>query len=361
MKILLMGCFRVANNGNIYGGAEKSIIKLANWLAENTDHAITLVSVEGEVQPYEISDKVTFQGYPLLQNGKLSVHWQMYQNTVRAIKTYRPDIAVSFWIHPALYAFMYDRNLKLIFSEQNDPRLEYGIMSRLARSIVLKKAKGIVFQTQDAQNYFKEKIRRKSMVIHNPIYVSKTNGVKMADRDSRIVTVGRLERQKNQEMLIRAFCQIKDRYPDLTLEIYGEGSLRNELQGLIDEMNLKERVCLKGTCPNVLERIRSARLFVLPSLYEGMPNTLMEAMSMGIPAISSDCPCGGPRELIDDKVNGYLFKNTDMESLVSVMTEVLDHPDESVSREEQKICDTHSQDIIFSLWKDYIERCWKSE
>ena len=113
-----------------------------------------------------------------------------------------------------------------------------------------------------------------------------------------IVTTGRLTAQKNHKMLIHAFAMIADRIPD-NLVIYGEGELRGELEALVAELHLKDRIFLPGSITDVANTIRSAKLFVLSSDYEGMPNSLMEAMALGLPCLSTDCPCGGPRMILE--------------------------------------------------------------
>ena len=204
-------------------------------------------------------------------------------------------------------------------------------------------------------NYFPEYVKKKSVVIHNPVSVDEKKYSLPTKTDNRIVTIGRLFPQKNHKLLINAFNQIKDLYPETTLEIHGDGVLRNELQEHINNLSLNNRVFLKHSRPDVLDCIYGSRLFVLPSIYEGMPNTLMEAMALGIPVISSDCPCGGPRELIKDGKNGYLFKNNDLDDLVNKMKMFLsnEYPKE-MCKEARKICFDHSPDLIFKKWNDFI-------
>lgn len=192
-------------------------------------------------------------------------------------------------------------------------------------------------------------------MIHNPVYID-INRYKVPNKfDNRIVAVGRLSNQKNYQMLIEAFSIIKDDFPQCNLEIYGEGPLRDELDSLIKKYGLSDRVFLMGAFPDVLERIYGSRLFVMSSKYEGMPNALMEAMSMGIPVISTDCPCGGPSELIQDGVNGFLCENGDPVALSRKMSYVLRKDNlNTVIKNEKLICRTHSQDSIFREWERYM-------
>lgn len=359
LQILLLATFCINKGGNKYGGAEKVLTNLANWLAENSNNKIFLFSVIDNCKPYHLSNKVIFDYSYTYAKNKILQHFQIIKNTKMAIKKYKPDIVISFSIHPIFYAIItkYFNKIRFFYSERNDPRLEYGLIARIMRWFVMNRADGIIFQTNDALNYFSNNIKKKSVVIHNPVSVDGNKYPLPIKTDNRIVTVGRLFHQKNHKLLIDAFNQIKDLFPETTLDIYGDGNLRNELQTYINSLSLENRVFLKHSRPDVLDCIYGARLFVLPSLYEGMPNTLMEAMALGIPVISSDCPCGGPRELIEDGKNGYLFKNNDLGDLVSCMKKVLGNPYPSeMCLEAKKICSSHSPNIIFKKWLDFINK-----
>lgn len=356
MKVLLLACLRKNKSGNSYGGAEKSIINLGNWLARN-GYDVTLASVEGSERAFAIDENVKFVGYDIASRNKFNVHFNIFKNTIDALKKNNPDIIIGFWIHPMLYSVLskFSKNAIKIYSERNDPSKEYGLISKILRFVMLKKVDGVVFQTKQAKDYFSEKIVKDSRVIHNPVYID-INKYKVPNKfDNRIVSVGRLSNQKNYQMLIEAFSIIKDDFPQCNLEIYGEGPLRDELDSLIKKYGLSDRVFLMGAFPDVLERIYGSRLFVMSSKYEGMPNALMEAMSMGIPVISTDCPCGGPSELIQDGVNGFLCENGDPVALSRKISYVL-HKDNlnTIIKNEKLICRTHSQDSIFREWERYM-------
>ena len=357
MNILFLTCFRKNSAGNIYGGAEKSITNLANWFAHKRRYRVSLVSIEGDVFPYYVDKDVCHFGCNIKYKSKILRHLAIFFNTWRTIRNSNADVIVSFWIQPLFYAlFFKPRNVKLFYSERNDPRLEYGLVARIMRWFVLRSASGVVFQTQDAMGYFNKKIIQKSIVIHNPVYITDAQ-YPIKKPDNRIVAVGRLNAQKNYFLLLRAFEKISREYPLLTLEIYGEGILRNDLQNFIEQHRMSKKIFLKGAYKNVVDLIYGAKLFVMTSLYEGMPNALMEAMALGIPVICSDCPCGGPRELIETGKNGYLFENGNFDELVSKMKKILDEGDLSnLINEERMICKTHSSDFIFSQWDEFFKR-----
>ena len=117
-----------------------------------------------------------------------------------------------------------------------------------------------------------------------------------------IINVGRLSKQKGQWHLIRAFKKIKEEIENLKLIILGKGEIEEYLKQLILELNLKEDVHIIGFQENPFKFIAKSEIFVFPSLYEGFPNALVEAMACGIPIISSDCK-SGPRELLALELN----------------------------------------------------------
>ena len=363
MKILLLACLTQNKCGNTFGGAEKSIINLANWLAQK-GYSVTLASVEGSVKAFSVDENVNFIGYDIRSNNKLYTHFQMLKNTQKVFSEIKPNVVISFWIHPMFYLLLNPLTHKTIniYSERNDPYLEYGRISRCIRSIVMKKVSGIVFQTTQAKLYFPQNIQKKGRVIHNPVYIQKSQYEIPNQRDNRIVSVGRLTSQKNFLLLIDAFKDILEYFPDLHLEIYGEGPLHKELQEEIESKALQAKVILMGGHSDVLNRIYGSRLFVLTSNYEGMPNALMEAMCLGIPVVSSDCPCGGPRELITDGTNGYLFEVGNQKELVKKMKIALENPAiNDLVLQEKQLCVTHAQDEIFKQWIDFLNELTKKQ
>lgn len=359
MKYLFLAC--LPDKAGSFGGAERSIINLANWIADNTTDEVFLESVEGTGGAYQVSPNVVFHGNSMIYSSSIKIHYNMAKNVARVINTIKPDIVIGFWIHPLFYAIPYllGKNIKMVYSARNDPSRNYSIISRIMRWFVVRYAAGIVFQTNQAKDFFSKSIKEKSIVIPNPTSIKKGE-YKLPDvRDNKIVTVGRLELQKNQKMLINAFVKVREVYPDMRLEIYGEGSQRYELENLIRELNLNSSVFLMGACKDVFSKIRSAKLFVLSSDFEGMPNALIEAMSLGIPSISTDCPCGGPRMLIQDGINGYLVPVGNERVLADKILNFLNTDDvgkKKISLQGMMLLDELEYGKIMRIWYKYIHQ-----
>lgn len=200
-------------------------------------------------------------------------------------------------------------------------------------------------------------IQSRSRVIYNPVkqvfYDTKTN-----DNPENIVAVGRLSKQKNHKLLIEAFAEISDKITD-NLFIYGAGELEFELKKLVEKLNLNNRVFLMGNVQNIENELSKYKMYIMTSDYEGMPNSLMEAMALGVPCISTDCPCGGPRELMKKET---LCRVNDKEMLKDL---ILKYANDKQKLKELSLYNKNKSikfknDIITKEWKNYIDQIMKN-
>lgn len=341
------------------GGAERVVSNLSSYLVKNNNVAI--LTLFGEKSEYKLNNSVKLKTIGEFKNipGKLNRFVLKIKRYIEVVKEYKPDIIISFLPTSTTYSLIVGKlfNIPTIVSIRNDPKQIYdNRLKKIVMNITFKLASGFVFQTEEAKKYFDKKIQKKSIIISNPIneefIVKPYNGV----REKIIVNVGRLEKQKNQRLLITAFSKLDKKYNDYKLYIYGEGSLKEDLKELIRELNLEYKVFLVGKTENLKDNIYKASLFVLSSDFEGMPNALMEAMALGIPCISTDCPCGGPKFLIDDGCNGYLVPVGDSEQLKLKMEELLSDSEKQkiFSESANKICSRLNPEKINEKWEKYI-------
>ena len=172
----------------------------------------------------------------------------------------------------------------------------------------------------------------------------------------RIIAVNRITKQKNLPMLIKAFDLVKDKFPDYKLHIYGRGEAENEIRQLIAQLNLNSRVELKGFSNNIYEEIKKSRLYVISSDYEGLSNSMLEALAIGIPVIATDCPIGGAKEYITDGVNGMLVNCGDIQVLSKKIELLLmnDEMSKKFSTESIKIRKQLNPDRIVNIWEQLI-------
>ncbi len=273
----------------------------------------------------------------------------------------KTGVLISFLPEPNfLITSLPKREYPVIISVRNDPAKEYA--SRIRRMLMKKlypRADGYVFQTGQAREYFSfsRKITEDSVVIPNPLAEEFLDVPSSALSRKEIVAVGRLEAQKAPLLLIRAFARIHKSYPEYRLLFYGEGSMREEMEALIGKEGLEQNVEIKGNTDDIFDAVGKASLFVLPSVYEGMPNALLEAMALGVPCIATDCPCGAPRELIRSGENGVLVPVGEEGKLTEAMAFLLKDPERAacMGRSAQEITKRLAPERIYQEWDRLIE------
>lgn len=248
---------------------------------------------------------------------------------------------------------------KPVVSVVGEAKEEYPnkVMRTLA-NFLFPHAAGIILQTERSKYFFHRKVQKTAVILPNPLNPDFIKPRYEGEREKRIVSVGRLDANKNHEMMIRAFAALKDKYSDYTLTIYGEGELRGFLRGLAGQLGVGDRIFLPGVIPNVAAQIERAALFVLTSYSEGVSNALIEALATGLPVISTDVPSGGTTELMRDGENGLIIPTGDMQALEWAMDRLLGDPAYAgrLGREAAKIQERLAPERVNRLWQEYFER-----
>jgi len=292
-------------------------------------------------------------GNPMLKNIQRIIKLR------KTIKSEKPDIVLSFMGRPNVRMLLASVGIstKKVVSVRNDPDHEYGSTKIEKRFInnLFRLAEGVIFQTKDAAMYFDLRIREKARIIINPVgevFYSQTRNISPCG----IVTFGRKVPQKNQKMLIRAYKMICDEFPGDNLFICGEGYLNGELESLCKELQIEDRVFITGNVTDVIQRLCNAKVFVLSSDYEGMPNALMEAMAIGVPSIATDCPCGGPRMLIENDSQGILIPCGDTKACSEALRQILADKElqKKMSIAAQKRAELYRAEKIYKQWEEYL-------
>lgn len=343
------------------GGANRVMANLVSYFHSNGYDVCLIndVSLTGEDEEYPIPEGIKryFIDDDGKHNGFVGKQLHRLKAIRKIVKDNEAEVIVSFMGPPNIRMLLATLGMKVkkVVSVRNDPYREYGTgIKRFLARTMFGLADGCVFQTEEAMEYFPDKVRKKARVILNPVKESFYQTERL-DTVSDIVSVGRLFPQKNHELLIKAFAKVADFYPNENLYIYGEGPLRKDLQDLIAKLDLQNRVFLPGSITDVNEKLSKAKLFVLSSDYEGMPNGLMEAMACGVPVISTDCPCGGPRYLLGKNEYGLLAPCNSVEKLAEAVSDMLsDDHCASYSRKARERADIFEPGLIFRQWEEYL-------
>lgn len=344
------------------GGAERVVsILIDAMVKDNIDVVLTTLSVADE--EYEIPQSVRriVIDERITTNKRCILIAKRYTELRKIILSEKPNVVISFCNKANFRASLSMTGIKipLIVSVRNDPDRDYAPYGTM-NNIMVRRADGCVFQTKAAKEWFPKKLQDKSRIIINPIN-DKYLDVEVTDKidEGRVVTVGRISGQKNQMLLLRTVNNLKEKYPKISLEIYGsdfrDGS-KAQMERFIADHNLMDNVRFMGVCDDLEMRLQGA-IFVLPSDYEGMPNALMEAMAIGLPVISTNCPCGGPSDLIDDERNGLLISVGDEKELTRALDRLLADRDKRIAlgKEAMKIREYADSATIYRQWKEYID------
>ncbi len=277
-------------------------------------------------------------------------------------KELNPDVILSFIGKNNIMAISTGtkEGYKVVVSVRADPDWEYDSPSLKAGMLAsFGRAAGVAVQSNGARDKFPGYIRKKCTVLPNSMDPSFIRSRYMGEREKRIVMVARLHENKNQALVMEAFKEAtKDRFSDYRLSLYGDGPDRIKLQHHAVSLGIESRVEFKGNVKHVAEHIEKAKIFVLASGHEGMPNSLIEAMSLGLACISSDCPCGGPRDLIDDGVNGLLVPVGDAAALTDAMVKLMENQElcDSLGTEASKVRERFAPEVANAIWKEYLEK-----
>lgn len=343
-------------------GTERVAVNLAEYM-KSRGIAVTFVTQYQVKNEYMLTD-----GIPRIfseitedekKNGRIGNFIARYRKLRGIWKSQQPDCILSFIgknnimaVGAALFT-----GIPVVVSVRGEPKCEYDSFGlRFFAKTLFALAAGVVVQTDTAKMFFPSYIRRKAVILKNPLAPSFIRPRFEGKRNGQIVAVGRMDSNKNHEMIVRAFNQIAEEFPQTSLTIYGEGECRKKLQELTEKLGIAGRVSLPGAVTDVPEKIYQSSAFVLSSNSEGMPNALLEAMCLGIPCISTDCPCGGPGELIKDGVNGFLIPVGDVDALAARLRTILADEGlaEGIGKQAARLSEIYNPDNVNNEWLSYL-------
>lgn len=340
-----------------YGGGEK----VRNWLVKqlhNAGHSIYYVTEKNDEAYKNDLKKVGLDNVVNVVEHDRSIKYKRFQKYKKNLEQiYRENhIDLLMIFGGSLVEQKVARNcgLKIILSE----RFYNGfrpLPSRILKHMQYRIADGYVFQTPEASRMYNRRATRIGKVIANPI-IDELPAPQFGNLRKEIVNTGRLCDQKDQATLIRAFAIFQKTHRDYKLIIYGSGEFKERLQTLIAELELSECVQIISGLTDISQRINGASMFVLSSKAEGMPNALIEAMSMGVLSISTDCPAYGSRMLIENNVNAVLVPVGDVKKMAEEMTRLIDNEllANSIRHNAVSIRERLNPEKTAKAWLDYI-------
>jgi len=315
------------------GGAERVASVLVNAWASRGDQVILMPTFSGRGECfYQLSSGVRLVYLADLVSSKART-WTNKGSRLFALRRFiaaeRPDVIVSFLPNVNVTAVIasFGLGVPIIVCERTDPFvMPIPLWWRFACRFAYPLADALMVQTQAvAAKYASSGLAlRRVEIIPNPVSAQMMNiqhrstGAAM----KRLISIGRLEDEKQFCMLIKIFAGLAKRHTNWSLRIVGDGSLRTVLQQQISSLGLEERIELAGRKENIAEELAEADAFVMTSKYEGFPNTLLEAMAVGLPCVTFDCP-SGPREMTMDGQMALLVPLNDEHALGMALERIM--------------------------------------
>lgn len=341
------------------GGAARVLSVLAGGLA-SSGYNVSMCSYSCDgLAEYEKIANVNYVSLNVRSKSGLKRRFERISVLRKELKKHPGATIISFeyFVNMQTVVASFGLKNKLIVSERNDPKKMGGKFPTSAlRNFLYRFCDTLVCQTPDAKAYFPKYIQKKSVIIANPIKENLPE-VFIGERDKRIVNFCRLEKQKNLPLLIDAFERFLETHEGYTLHIYGDGREKSNLEEYINNKNLSEKVFLNPAISNIHDAVRDAAMFVSSSDYEGLSNSMLEAMAIGLPTVCTDCPCGGAKMVIENRENGLLTPVGNVTALSDAMCEVADNISlrNKISSEAVKVKERLSVKKILEEWKSIIK------
>jgi glycosyltransferase involved in cell wall biosynthesis len=302
------------------GGAERVMAGLASRLALRS-HSVTLITLDdGRHDRHEVDASVTRHPINVLSTPENRVSlWTRTRRLRTAIGTGNFDVVLSFCDATNWLTLLATRGLgvPVVVSERSDPQHQsLGRSREFLRRHLYPQANQVVCLSADVATTLQSIARCHTHVIPSAVEppsnasTKPNEGKNTHSQTQRIVAVGRLEREKGFDRLIRGLADLPIDAPRWELVIHGEGSQQVPLESLAQELHVDSQVTFTGWTRPIWPAYSNADWFVLPSRYEGFPSALLEAMACSTAVLAVDAG-GAVRDVIDHGRNGWLVGNDD--------------------------------------------------
>lgn len=343
-----------------YGGAAKMLCFLADSLQlRNYNVCVVNLNATGNGSTY----KRTLNENIVLHNVTSTGRKNQIFEIKKISRAFSADVIIGFTEIPNVMARIIGliTGKPSIISERGDPQ-RTGVGKGLKSAIVLKLingSRGGVFQTEGAMKFYGKGLQKRGRVIPNPIFINgEVPQVEYADREKTVVSVGRLDNvQKRYDVMLKAFKLFSQKHPQYVLKLYGKGDDEAKIKQWARELNIEDKVMFMGLTTQPMRDIAKDGMFLITSDFEGISNSLLEAMAVGLPCVSTDHTPGGARLLITDRENGLLAPIGDSEKLAAAMCEFAE--DSALAKKcgenAKQVVHRFAPERIIDMWEDYID------
>lgn len=332
------------------GGTERVVSILANnFVNKGNDVTLLFASTANIKSFYSLSTNINI--VTIIKNGrKCHKPFSRVRCLRKKICEINPDIVLSFLSHINIYTWLALRKTSIpyILCERNNPKT-YSKTIKILLKKAFNQSNGCIFQSSYAMNYYGERITKKSKVIFNPFDTDNFIPKIRSKNLKSIISIGRLVPQKRFDLLINAFEIFLKKHSDYVLHIYGEGPMKETLLKTISKKHLSTKIFLEGTTKNIKQALYKSNLFVLCSDYEGMPNSLGEALLSGLPCVVNDSFNGGASELM----NLFGLESSNFENNPFIIASLMSENINAIPNQKNRL--RLDQSFICDQWLQYCE------
>ncbi len=312
----------IINNGLAGGGIERASTTMANYFA-SLGHEVIVLALYKSEHFFDLNSSIKFIEPKYFAKTKFYILWMMTYIR-RNVRLIRPDTILAYgeWTNCFVGLALIGIKVPIFYTDRMRPNGKFPWIHRKLRRFFYPRASGIIAQTEYAKRIIGERTgATRIKVIHNPV-----NCIERIPCEKRkiIACVGRLTKEKGHKVLLEAISKIK--HEDWNLVLIGDGPLRSDLESLANELGILERVCFKGMKKDFRKELSEASLFVMPSLREGFPNALIEAMSVPLPCIATRCT-EAMEEVVNDGKDTVLVPVDDVEAMAEAIDKLIDNPE----------------------------------
>ncbi|SCY54719.1 Glycosyltransferase involved in cell wall bisynthesis [Lachnospiraceae bacterium XBB2008] len=344
------------------GGAERVFVNLAEYF-RNIGYEVTMITQYRLEDEYELSGGIRRVISDLAEEeckGRIYNFFARVAKLHRVIRQTDADLLMTTAGKSNFMAIVCSAFLptRVVVSVVADPPLEYPTRSmRFLLQTLFGDADGIIMQTDRQRRFLRGGLREEAVILPNSVNTDFIRPRFSGQRKKKICLVGRMDDNKNQSMAISAFAGATEDHGEFRLELCGDGPDRDKLMKLADSLGISDRTSFPGIVSDVPDRLYDAYAFLLTSDTEGMPNTLLEAMSLGVACISTDCPCGGPAQVIKDGENGLLTGVGDTEGLTAALKKIIEDPDlaDRLGESAYETMKEYRPEVVNARWRSYFD------
>lgn len=315
------------------GGVEKNFIIISNYLSQKFDKINVITTSTSKRKQF--SKKIKFDSFKIKFIEKLPRRLKFFIGLLILAKQLirnKNNLVISFQANVYCVYLCKLLNSKVIVRSNTSPtNWSKNIFKNLIYKNALSITDALIVNSYEFKNLIKKKFNIKSTCIYNPLNKNeildkskkKINLTFFKKNTFNFINVARLDEQKDQLTLLKAFLILK-KHLNFRLILIGSGKKEKKLRKFINENGLNNQVKIKNNITNPFPYILKSNIFILSSIYEGLPNVLLEAITLKKYVISSDCPTG-PKEILDYGKGGSLFKTSDVNDLVKKIKEVIEN------------------------------------